>query len=104
MENFIIAILTVAVIIVFSVINCVKITNLCEEMIALTEEGYFNIAYDLWQENKVYLSLFIHDPEIDEADEVFRMVEGGDSDSTERLIEVLRELLDSEKPLLVNLL
>lgn len=104
MENFIIAVLIVAFIIVFSVINCVKITNLCEDMISLTEEGYFNIAYDLWQENKRYLSLFIHDPEIDEADAIFNTIKRGEWESTDRLIEALTELTDSEKPIFINLL
>ncbi len=65
MGNFICALVLLAVIIIFTAVNCTMICNICDDMIALIDEGKIDEAVKLWEEKRTYIAIFVRDAEID---------------------------------------
>lgn len=65
MNNFIIAIIILALIIIFTVINSIYICSVCDDIIALIDEGRLEEAYSIWEEKKGYIAYLVRDAEID---------------------------------------
>lgn len=85
MNNFIIAIVLIAVVVIFTAVNSVYICSVCDDIQALLSEGKTEEAVALWEQKKLYLSLFIRDAEIDvastEADNLMRLYSNEDGEA-----------------------
>ena len=104
MNNFIVALVIIALITAFVFINGYIITSNCEDMISLIEEGQVESAFEIWEEKKEYFSLFIKDSEIDTVAREFYKIKGDTSLATEALVSAIEELKCGERAEIVNIL
>ena len=65
MGNFICAIIILSLIIVFTTVNSFIICNICDDAIALIDEGKTEEACKLWESRWSYIALFVRDAEMD---------------------------------------
>lgn len=110
MENFIVAIVLLTVIIVFTAVNSFMICSICDEIIMLIDIGEIDKACELWNEKKSYLALFIRDAEIDVVESESSALsseipfEDGEAEAGKlRLREAVTELKNSEMPNFKNI-
>lgn len=108
MRNFIIAVIILTVIIIFTVFNSIYICSICDDMIFLIDADNLQDAVTLWNENKDYISYFVHDSKIDtaiaESDTFgsdFRNKD--DAEIKIRFREAICEIKDTEKSLPENI-
>lgn len=105
MGNFVFATVLLAIIIIFTAVNSVRICDICDDMLALIDAGNTEEAIALWSEERDYLAIFVRDAEIDvvsaEADALGESIalEDGEAEmGAMRLREAITELRNSEKP------
>lgn len=105
MENFVIAIILLIIIILFTALNSFFICRICDDIIAFIDIGDTENAYKLWKEKKSYLALFIRDAEIDVVDSEANAlseetpVEDGEAEAGKlRFRDAVKELRNSEFP------
>lgn len=110
MGNFVVAIVILSAVMIFTAVNSVIICNLCDEMIDLADKGEIERAKELWQEKKGYLGLFIRDAEIDvvtaelSRSEQSVAIEDGEAEAAIiSLKDALEELKHSECPQILNI-
>ncbi len=105
MENFVLAIVLLSIVVVFTGVNSVVICNICEEIISLAENGYYEDACRKWEESSGYIAIFVRDAEIDvvnaEAKELKSSIPFEDAEAEAgkmRFIDAVTEIIYSEKP------
>ncbi|MBQ3230955.1 MAG: hypothetical protein IJB49_08060 [Clostridia bacterium] len=104
MNNFIIAIILIAVAVIFTAVNSFYICSLCDEITALAESGKYGEAIALWEKKRDYIAFFIRDAEIDvvnsEADSLVKSysLEDGEAEMAKMSFsEAISEIKHSEK-------
>ena len=98
MENFVIAILFLSTILLFTVFNSIYICGICDDIIDMIDNGDISAAGELWQENQGYISFFVRDTEIDSVSARAEAIkEGSEAESAQKLRSAVEELRDSEK-------
>lgn len=108
MNNFIVAIIILAVVIVFSVINSIYICSVCDDITALIDQNKLDEAKKLWEEKKDYISYFVRDAEMDvvssEAEAIGSdtPIEDGEAVGM-RFREAIGEIKDTEEFSLTNI-
>lgn len=110
MGNFIIAIILIAVLVLFTGINSFVICSVCDELLLLIDEEKIDEAKLLWEEKKDYLSLFVRDAEMDVvsaelngAAEKISNEDGEAEFSLTDLKDAINELKHGEKPSFTNI-
>ncbi len=103
MENLVVAVIILAVLLVFTGVNSFIICNSCEEISSFVNENAFDEAVTRWESRKNYIALFVRDSEIDIVDEQMEElfeVEDGDERELEsaknELLTALTELKQGE--------
>ncbi len=110
MENFVISVILVSLMVIFTIFNCFYICSVCDEVIALIDENNTAEACRLWNEKRDYISIFVRDAEIDVVDSEAKALEeetpiedGEAPASAIRFREAVMEIKDSEKPTFFNI-
>lgn len=67
MKNFVIALILLILIIAFTIVNSVIITNIADKLIQMVN-GDINQLADYWQEKYYYISISTHSAVLEEAD------------------------------------
>lgn len=104
MHNFIIAVILIVFIVIFTTVNSFYICSVCDDIEALLNEGKIEEAVELWNSKKYYISFFVRDAEMDvvstEADNLLRhySLEDGEAESAKMSFsDAVNEIKLSEK-------
>lgn len=110
MDNFIISIILLAAVLIFTGINSFVICGMVDEITELIDNDEFEKARELWEKRRNYISLFVRDAEIDVVNaEMNASGEGKENEDGEAELSVtdlkdaLSELRHGEKPSLFNI-
>ena len=110
MGNFIIAVVLITLLLIFTGVNSFIISSICDELLSLVDEERIDEAKQLWEERKNYLSFFVRDAEIDVVSAEFNGAsekianEDGEAElSITDLKDAINELKHGEKPTLANI-
>ncbi|MBO5767490.1 MAG: hypothetical protein J6R45_02470 [Clostridia bacterium] len=103
MDNFVIAIILLVLVFVFTAASGVLISSLCDRIIGLCDSGSVKEALSLWNEYKNAVSFFVRDSEIDTADTFASKFESGDASALPRFIESISEIKATERFGFLNL-
>ena len=66
MGNFILAVIMLSALIIFTGVNSFYICDVCDDIIELTDQSKFQEAVSLWEANSDYISFFVKDSDIDD--------------------------------------
>lgn len=95
MDNLIVAAVILLFVIIFTAVNAFIICGICDEIIALVDKGELNSALALWEDKRLYISLFVRDAEIDAAD-CAHFTAPNDETAASRFRESICEIRDTE--------
>jgi len=105
MGNFVLAIVILSIVILFTGVNSFVICDICEEIISLADNGYYEDACRKWEESSKYIAIFVRDAEIDvvnaEAKELKASLPFEDAEAEVgkmKFVDAVAEIIYSEKP------
>ncbi len=106
MGNFILAVIMLSALIIFTGVNSFYICDVCDDIIELTDQSKFQEAVSLWEANSDYISFFVKDSDIDDVDLQAQRILNSQTPSnldTESFKAAIQEIKNSEKSNLKNI-
>ena len=102
MGNFIIAVILIISVLLFTLVNGVIINNICDEALCLLSCGEYTRAAELLRKKTSYLSFFVRDSELDRmCDELDRLeislINGEAEPDLRALLNAINEIKDRER-------
>ena len=65
MGNFILASILLAFVIIFTAVNSFIVCGICDDITAYIDSGENEKAFELWNNKRKYISVFVRDAELD---------------------------------------
>ena len=102
MGNFIISVIIIISIVIFTVWGSFAVCSNCEEFISLIKSDEIESAFALWEEKRGFISFFVRDFEIDLVTEKMKKLCDSSTES-ESAIEAIDEIINAEQINFYNL-